>query len=42
MEASESPELLEITYQPTLYNNAEDHTQTSTARCMKYAAHNVT
>jgi len=42
MEASESSEALEITYQPTLCANAEDHNQTPTAKYIKYAAHNVT
>jgi len=42
MEASESSKVLQITYQPTLCHNAEDHTQTSTVRYIKYAAHNVT
>jgi len=42
MEVSESSEVPEITYQPTLCAKAEDHTQTSTARYIKYAAHNVT
>jgi hypothetical protein len=42
MEAPESSEALEITYHPTMFDNAEDHTQISTARYIKSAAHNVT
>jgi hypothetical protein len=42
MKASESSEALEITYQSTFCANAEDHTQTSTAKYIKYAAHNAT
>jgi hypothetical protein len=41
MEASDSSEALEITYQPTLCDYTEDHNQTSTAMYIKYAAHNV-
>ena len=42
MEALESSEALEITYQLTLCANAEDHTQNSAVRNIKYAVHNVT